>query len=79
MRVFDDPQGERWEAALLELSYGEYLLVFGALAGRTIRHKVLYADNIVEAERQLAGFEEDALRGMLAEAELWEGKISQRR
>lgn len=72
MRVFEDSQGNQWQAALLSASYGCIVLIFSALEGEDIRQQLLGSDNQVEAEAELAAFDDDALRGMLAKAPPWD-------
>lgn len=72
MRSFDDPQGKRWQAALLDASYGNILLIFSPLHGEGVRQSPLGAENMAEAMEQLAAFDEGQLCSMLAEADPWE-------
>jgi hypothetical protein len=72
MRTFDDDNGRRWQAALLNASYGNIVLVFSPLAGDDIRQQLLRAENLAEGETQLAALDEAGLRTMLAEADPWD-------
>lgn len=72
MRSFEDTHGEPWQAALLDGSYGNILLVFSPLRGGEVHQQPMYAENLAEAEAQLAALDEEGLRQALAEAELWD-------
>ncbi|HEX5354531.1 MAG TPA: hypothetical protein VFW60_10665 [Rhodanobacteraceae bacterium] len=71
MRSFDDENGGHWQAALLEASFGNILVIFSRIGGDGVLHKTLQADNYHEAEQLLAESDEARLRTMLAEAEPW--------
>lgn len=68
MRTFDDEQGSHWQAAVLDASYGNALLVFSKLGSTTVLKSDLYAANLAEAEQVLAAMDEAKLRNTLAEA-----------
>lgn len=71
MRSFDDDQGSHWQAALLEASFGNVLIVFSRIGGEGVLHKTLDTANYREAEQWLAAADETRLRSMLAEAQPW--------
>ena len=73
MRTFDDAQGQRWQAALMEASFGGVVLVFGRIGGSEVLQKPLDAQaaNITAAEELLAALDESGLRTFLAEAVPW--------
>ena len=71
MRSFDDPQGGQWQAAVLDASYGNMLLVFSHAGDGAIRKIAMKAENMWLAERQLADMEDSQLRGLLAESVPW--------
>lgn len=71
MRSFDDAAGGHWQAALLEASYGNILLVFSCIDGEGVLKKPIDADSLLAAEQVLARMEEGRLRELLAEAEPW--------
>jgi hypothetical protein len=71
MRSFDDERGRHWQAALMEASFGNALLVFSRIGAPDVLHTGLDASNFHEAEDWLAGAGEDRLRAMLAEARPW--------
>lgn len=71
MRTFEDPQGQPWQAALLEASYGHIMLLFSPLPGGDIRQKLLAADHLAEAEQWLPTLDDAALCALLAEATPW--------
>ncbi len=72
MRTFDDSLGARWQAALLDASYGNILLVFSPLHGGEVRKQMMDAENMLEAAAQLAAMDDAGLREMLADADPWE-------
>lgn len=71
MRSFDDKQGGHWQAALMEASFGNVLLVFSRIGAEGVLHTALDAANFHEAQGWLADADEDQLRAMLAEAKPW--------
>lgn len=76
MRTFDDPQGRRWQAALLEASYGHIMLLFDSIEGSEVRQKLLDADHLAEAEAWLPTLGDDALRALLAQSSPWDPATS---
>ncbi|MCC6851023.1 MAG: hypothetical protein IT502_01820 [Rubrivivax sp.] len=68
MRTFDDPGGRRWQAALLEASYGSFTLCFSPLAGCETHCAPWAADNLGQAAALLAALDDAALCALLAEA-----------
>lgn len=72
MRAFTDNEGQRWEAALLDASYGSVLLILSKLQGRDIRQYALTCANQQEAMHYLDGLEDAQLRELLAVAEPWD-------
>lgn len=68
MRSFDDNRGSHWQAALLEASFGNVMLVFSRIGGDGALQRALEADNLREAEQQLAAADDATLRNLLAEA-----------
>lgn len=71
MRSFDDERGGHWQAALMEASFGNILLIFSAIGAEGALGKSLSAANFQEAERMLADADEASLRTLLAEAKPW--------
>lgn len=71
MRSFDDDQGHHWQAALLEASFGNVMLVFSRIGGEGVLRKTLDTANYDEAQQWLAGADASALQALLAEAEPW--------
>lgn len=72
MRTFTDNHGKRWQAALLDASYGHIMLVFSPLQGEGIRQRLLEAENLAEGEKQLAALDDDGLLAMLDDADPWD-------
>lgn len=72
MRSFEDSHGQHWQAALLDGSYGNIMLVFSPLQAGAIRRRALQVSAMAEAMAMLAGLDEDGLRAMLLEADPWE-------
>lgn len=71
MRSFDDNRGGHWQAALMEASFGNVLVIFSRIGGEGVLHKALDTANYREAEQWLAGADEARLRELLAEAQPW--------
>ncbi|MEO6959581.1 MAG: hypothetical protein ABI081_06300 [Burkholderiaceae bacterium] len=72
MRTFDDTHGNPWQAALLEASYGNLMLLFTPMHGHDTRQRMMLAEDMAEAQTQLAKLDDKALRAMLAEAQSWD-------
>lgn len=73
MRTFEDEQGQRWQAAILNASYGSTVLLFSPVHGDGIRQQVLAAETLAEAEQQLYALDEAALCELLETAAEWGG------
>lgn len=71
MRSFDDPLGHRWQAALMEASFGNVLLVFTRIGAEGVLRAPLDVANFHQAEDWLAEAGEDRLREFLARATPW--------
>ena len=71
MRSFDDEHGRHWQAALLEASFGNVMLVFSRIGGAGVLQETLDTANYHEAEQWLAGSDDATLRTRLAEAKPW--------
>jgi len=71
MRSFEDDRGGRWQAALMEASFGNVLLIFTRIGADGVLHKALDTANFHEAEMLLAGAGEARLREWLGEAAPW--------
>ncbi|MEZ5607011.1 MAG: hypothetical protein R3E52_07750 [Burkholderiaceae bacterium] len=72
MRSFDDSHGRHWQAALLEASYGNVMLVLSPMDGTDVVQHLLGSDNLADAEVELAALEDAALGTLLAEALPWD-------
>ena len=71
MRTLHDAQGQRWQAALLEASYGQVLLVFSPAQGSGFRQHLMQAEYLAEAQAQLDAADDATLAQWLAEAAPW--------
>lgn len=71
MRTFNDPQGNAWQAALLDASYGSITLLFSPVRGNDIRRHEMPADTMAEAEAQFAGLSDMELMALWAKAQPW--------
>ncbi len=71
MRSFDDAQGNQWQAALPEASYGSFLVVFSRTGGDEVLKNELNATSLIEAEQLLAAMDEASARATLAGAVPW--------
>ncbi len=71
MRSFDDTEGGHWQAALMEASFGNVLMIFSRIGADGVLLKPLDAANFSEAEQLLAAADESRLRALLAEARPW--------
>ena len=72
MRSFDDTEGRRWQAALLEASYGSVMLVLSPMDGTDVVQHLLGSDNLADAEAELAALDDAALIALLAQAQPWD-------
>lgn len=71
MRSFNDEHGGHWQAALLEASFGNVMLVFSRIGAGGVLRTPLDTANFHQAEQWLASADEDTLRDRLATAESW--------
>lgn len=71
MRSFDDEHGGQWQAALMEASFGNVLLVFTRIGAEGVLRTQLDSANFHEAQGWLAEAGEDRLRGLLKQAIPW--------
>lgn len=69
MRIIKDKDGTKWQVALLDGSYGHYVLIFSEEHGSTTLQHYFHADNLNEANYRLASIEEAELLTMLTKAE----------
>lgn len=73
MRSFDDAQGHHWQAALMEASFGNVLMIFSRIGDDGVLHHPLPAPSMRAAEQLLADADEAKLREYLASATPWSG------
>lgn len=71
MRSFDDEHGGHWQAALMEASFGNVLMVFTRIGEDGVLQRPLETANLHQAERLLADADEARLRELLAGAQPW--------
>lgn len=71
MRSFDDGHGGHWQAALMEASFGNVLMIFTRIGGEGVLQRPLETANFHAAERLLADADEARLRELLAGAQPW--------
>ncbi|WEN14012.1 hypothetical protein PY254_12285 [Rhodanobacter sp. AS-Z3] len=71
MRSFDDTQGVSWQAAVLDASYGNMLLVFSPSGEGVVRQIAMSEENLRLAEQQLTDMDTSQLRTLLAESVPW--------
>lgn len=72
MRTFADSDGQRWQVAVLDASYGVILLVFSPLQGEGIRRSQLQVVNLAEGLDWIAAADEEALLIQLEGAASWD-------
>ena len=72
MRTFNDAAGRRWQAALLEASYGNVLLTFNPFDGNEVSQVQMDADTMAQATHMLRAFDEAELRALLTRARPWD-------
>jgi hypothetical protein len=72
MRSFEDNEGGHWQAALMEASFGNVLMIFSRIGRDGVLQKPLDAANYHEAEQLLADADEGQLRNLLAGARPWQ-------
>lgn len=71
MRSFDDDTGGHWQAALMEASFGNVLMIFSRIGNDGVFQAPLDAVNYHEAEQLLADADTARLRALLASAKPW--------
>jgi hypothetical protein len=71
MRSFTDNRGGHWQAALMEASFGNALVIFSQIGAAGVLYKPLDTANVSAAGQLLADADEATLRGLLAEATPW--------
>ncbi|MGH8274504.1 MAG: hypothetical protein ACRES9_09700 [Gammaproteobacteria bacterium] len=69
MRIFNDAQDQRWQAAVVFGSYGEVRLVFSRMDADDLRTAAMPAATLREAEQSLSVLNEEELRDYLDKAE----------
>ena len=74
MRSFDDSEGRRWQAALLEASYGHVMLVLSPMDGTDVVQHLLAADNLADAELEMAALDDAGLHQQGVQAKPWDAQ-----
>lgn len=72
MRSFEDSQGQTWQAALLDASYGVVLLIFSPMHAGELRRYAMPSENLAHAQSELAAMELEVLQQLLVDAEPWD-------
>lgn len=72
MRTFDDADGKRWQAAVLDASYGVIWLVFSPLQGDGVCRSQLPVVNLAEGLDWIAAADDAALQASLLDAIVWD-------
>lgn len=68
MHTFEDEQGQAWQVAVLDASFGSVMLVFSRHGSTDLLKGDLYAADVAEAREMLAAMDDAELRSRLAEA-----------
>lgn len=69
MRTITSDDGQLWDVAVQQASYGAHYLLFAARGSDEIRQALMTAATHIEAERELAGLSDEYLVTRLAELE----------
>ena len=67
MRIIQTEDGQTWDVAVQQASYGAHYLMFAARGSDEIRQGLMVASTHIDAERELAGLSDDELKIRLAE------------
>ena len=69
MRTINSEDGETWDVAVQQASYGAHYLLFAARGSNEVRRTLMSASSHIDAERELSGLSDAQLRGTLRELE----------
>lgn len=69
MRTITSEDGQTWDVAVQQASYGAHYLMFAARGNEEIRQALMVASTHIDAERELAELSDDDLRTRLSELE----------
>lgn len=69
MRTIKSEDGQTWDVAVQEASYGAHYLLFAARGSDEIRQALMAASTRIGAERELAELSDDALKSRLTDLE----------
>lgn len=69
MRTITSDDGQLWDVAVQQASYGAHYLLFAARGNGEVRHALMAASTQIDAERELALLSDDELKVRLAELE----------
>ncbi|HSH43962.1 MAG TPA: hypothetical protein VK973_17700 [Arenicellales bacterium] len=67
MRTITSEDGQLWDVAVQQASYGAHYLLFAARGSDEIRQALMAASTHIDAERELAGFSDEQLLSRLSE------------
>lgn len=73
MRSFTDDEGRTWDVVPGRESWGTVVLIFSPRQGSGARVAPLASETARDAEQELDGMTEEALRERLAESRPWQG------
>lgn len=66
MRTIQSDDGQTWDVAVQQASYGAHYLMFAARGNEEIRQALMVAATHIDAERELAELSDDDLKARLA-------------
>lgn len=69
MRTITGDDGQLWDVAVQQASYGAHYLLFAARGSDEIRQALMSASTHIDAERELAELSDEALLTRLSELE----------
>jgi len=69
MRRIESDDGQTWDVAVHQASYGAHYLLFAARGTEEMRQSLMAAQTQIDAERELAGLTDEYLKSLLMELE----------
>jgi len=67
MRTIKSEDGQTWDVAVHQASYGAHYLLFAARGTEEMRQSMMAAQTHIDAEQELAGLTDEHLRSLLME------------